>query len=200
MENLIYNNLSDTQSQYTSLISSLVSCVREGTSGKSKPNLRDNSSTNGSNNFRTNKVASWWTQECENLINSRREAYIKFKENSPRENFIEFIKIKAKTKIELRKAKKSYFEGFCSSLNKSSNMTFVWNKVRMMSKGFSKNENANEYNPAAKKEIEKAIEELCPPWVESPPPNFSDTIFNYLFELPFTMEEFETVLANAKPK
>lgn len=200
LEDLIYNNLGDIQVQYTSLISSITSCVRRETPGKSKPNFKDNPSTRDSRNSRNTKVASWWTQDCEKLIKTRKEAYDKFKENSSRDNFIKFIQIKAKTKIELRKAKKSHFEDFCCSLNKSSNMSFVWNRVKRMSKGFYKNENANEYNPAAKREVEKAIEELCPPWVELPPQNFSDTVFDDLFEAPFTIEEFETVLKNAKPK
>lgn len=93
-----------------------------------------------------------------------------------------------------------YFENFCSSLNKSSNMSFIWNKVRALSKGFAKNENANEYNPDAKKAVNKAIDDLCPPWVETHPPDFSSLDYDELFEQPFMIDEFETVLYNAKPK
>lgn len=196
MRDLIQNVYMDTQTRYTTFLSTIISCVRKETPGKGLDKNAINNSNNNKktpNNGDSIKVTSWWNDQCDRLIRLRRAAYLKFQQFSTRDNFITYIRIKAKVKIELRKAKKEYFKEFCCTLNRTTNLSYVWKKVKALANGLSRRENSNEYNEDAKNAVLHMIDDLCPPWVETCPPDLEDLPKDELFELPFSSEEFDSV-------
>lgn len=109
----------------------------------------------------------WWDIECQEAIDQRKKALQEFRENKNRHNFIKFKKCKAiATKIIEDKKKKS-FEAFSMSINKFSNITYVWNTIRAL-KNNEKLINWNRWvHKNREEEIKKEIENLAPPAVET---------------------------------
>lgn len=61
----------------------------------------------------------WWTDECSELIQERREMEKDFGKNPSRAKFKEYMDMRKKTKRELRKIKRRSFRAFCNSLSPS---------------------------------------------------------------------------------
>lgn len=60
---------------------------------------------------------------------------------------------------------------FCESLSRTSNLKYVWQKVRAMSNKFHRKETANSYNVEEAVCVESQINELNPPWCAERPPS-----------------------------
>lgn len=79
------------------------------------------------------------------------------------EDFIEYKKARAIARKTIKVNKKEDFRRFAASLNKNTNLKYVWKKIKVIKKGF----NAVDWNKWSTKdrkvEIEKEIEKLVPP-------------------------------------
>lgn len=67
----------------------------------------------------------WWDQECDEAIQSRREAVNRYTRDASMENYINARKVQAKTRKTLRLKKKEGFQKFCESLNRESPIKIV---------------------------------------------------------------------------
>ncbi|XP_050497457.1 uncharacterized protein LOC126878657 [Diabrotica virgifera virgifera] len=74
----------------------------------------------------------WWDEECSVLIKSKREAVKKFKQVPSLENFINFKKIRAHCKKELKSKKKKSFVVFCSTISPDTPISVMWRKISPM--------------------------------------------------------------------
>lgn len=70
----------------------------------------------------------------------------------------------------------------------------MWRKVKGIANSYNKPENSHEFNAEAEKAVLNAVEELCPPWSEAPPPDLSNVALVELFEMPFDISELEAVI------
>lgn len=83
----------------------------------------------------------WWDQECFSWILERKKVISKFNNSPSLDNFIKVKRIIDLTKRKLRNKKKEKFIGFCHTLNRNSNISYVWNKFKKFtnnSKNFTK--------------------------------------------------------------
>lgn len=74
---------------------------------------------------------SWWDKECEEVINNRKKCLIRLKKNKDTHSYIEYNKARAIARKIMNKKKRDNFFSFCSSINKSSDIKYVWNKMRI---------------------------------------------------------------------
>lgn len=116
------------------------------------------------------------------------------------ENVSNYDTIASKVKKELRTIKREYFLKFCNSLNKNISMSYVWNKVKAISNSYYRKEDSHVYKEKNRVAVFDAINDLCSPWSEVPPPDFSCLPVVELFEMPFDVSELDAVLHGAKVK
>ena len=62
-------------------------------------------------------------------VNKRKEAIKKFEQNPNIHQYISAKRIIAQTRRELRCKKRNKFIAFCETLNRESNVSYVWTKV-----------------------------------------------------------------------
>lgn len=82
----------------------------------------------------------WWDNECTLMLRQRRSALQYFKDLPNMDNYIKAKRAIAQSKRFFKQRKKEKFIKFCGSLNRNSNLTYVWNKVKKFS-GISLNNN-----------------------------------------------------------
>lgn len=201
---MIQEQALDLQSKYTTYMATIVDCVRDGTPGKGKvtsPLISGSSqSANSRNKSIKAKTAAWWNEECDQLIQQRKEAYLNFRVTPNSDNLRSYCKSLVLTKKRLRQLKKDHFLEFCSSLNKHTSMSFIWNKVRALNNSYTRNLKSNEYSEKSMNSIKSSIDELCPPWSEVPKPDFSNAARVDLFESSFSMEELNWAINKGRTK
>lgn len=196
LENLIKDPMIDTQVKYSTFMATIVDCVVNGTPGRRSADK----SLNIIIDNKQRKLCPWWNEQCERLIRLRKAAYLKFKFKPSSENLTNYTNLASQTKKELRHYKKTYFQNFCNTLNRNSSMKYIWNKVKAISNSYNRKEDSNAYNEKSKSAVRDAIDDLCPPWAELAPPDFSGLPLIDLFEMPFDVTELNAVLHNAKSK
>lgn len=128
----------DCQSRYTSLMALVENCVKMSTPSRNK---------NPYNTSRTDfrKSSMWWDEECEKAIRIRKAAFLKFKYISSQVNYEKYKQTDDDVRALFRRKKKSSFIDFCDSLNRTSNMRLVWQKIRAMSNKYHREEMSNVY-------------------------------------------------------
>lgn len=114
------------------------------------------------NSFR---CSPWWDDECKNVIDSKRTAFNNFKVAPTLENFITCKRATAIAKRTLKQKKKQSWISFCLSINKNTNLTDVWQRVKLLNKNKTtqhKNQLSNEllYNFMATLTPPSCTEEL----------------------------------------
>lgn len=85
------------------------------------------------------KNAPWWDAECTQLICQRKMALDRYKQSPSIENFLNAKKASALTRRQLCLKKKNSFREFCHSLNRSSHISLVWDKIKRFRYGFKPN-------------------------------------------------------------
>jgi len=135
-------------------------------------------------------------------MESRFKALKLFKENKSRENFLNYKKEVARTRIGLKKIKKENFRSFCENLRKNSDPSYVWRKIKAFKNSFSYAEIFNKYNKDTINAVYKQIEDLFPPGNSFPSPKFStyNPTFEATLDVPFSFEELEMALRYVKIK
>lgn len=136
-EKLVRDNSIDTQTKYSSFMTTIESYIRNHTPCKK---------IDPHNGVKL-KSNPWWNEECDKLVRPRRAAYLKFKFCHTMELFLKYKQAHEKAKGFFRKRKKESFLEFCSSLSQSSNIGYVWHKIRAMGNKYHRKETANSYKP-----------------------------------------------------
>lgn len=193
--------------KYSRLTAIISKCITDAAPVERSRELESRFNRRGNNTFKSNNIPSiWWNSDCEKAVRLRKAAFLKFKFCSSYENFIEYKKNDARTKIVLRTVKKDHFLEFCSSLDLSANSSCVWAKIKKMSKNYHREEMSNVFNAEAVVAIRKAINLLCPDWVPTGPLNLIEAnatlSFNASWGLdePFSYVEFSAALQGTKNK
>lgn len=81
---------------------------------------------------RKDKVVPWWNSECSNAIKSRNKAFRKLKRTLIPEAIQEYQKERAKARRIIKQAKKRYWQGYCSSIGKETELGEVWGRLKKM--------------------------------------------------------------------
>lgn len=72
----------------------------------------------------------WWDQECSSIVKERRKAISNFRSSPNLQNFIQAKRQIALSKKQLNRKKKDSFKEFCGTLNRNTNITYIWNKIK----------------------------------------------------------------------
>ncbi len=72
----------------------------------------------------------FWNDECQNAVKDRNAVKKKASKKFDLNIFVEYKKKRAMATKILKKAKRSYWHNFCSSLNKHSKLSKVWKIIK----------------------------------------------------------------------
>ena len=75
----------------------------------------------------------WWNSACDRAVRRKKAAYLKMKRSFSIADIIRFKKLKSECRRTILAAKRECWEGFCSSLNRQSNISKVRSVVRSLS-------------------------------------------------------------------
>ena len=87
-------------------------------------------------NYYTTISNPWWDSDCSSMIEKRKRALSEFRLSPSLENYILAKKQIAQSKRFFRDKRKLKFKQFCLSLNRDSDLSYVWSKIRAF-KGFN---------------------------------------------------------------
>lgn len=151
------NDELDIQVRYSSFMAIIERCVKEHTPTKKNPTATDRDA------LYQHKSSPWWNDECERLARLRKAALQRYKFCQSRTNFIKYRQANAVAKKTFRLIKRDYFLKFCNALGRTSNMKYVWHKVRAMNNSFHRKETPNAYTEETALIVNDLIAELSPP-------------------------------------
>lgn len=80
---------------------------------------------------RKRNPVEWWDDECEKAIKSRRTAQREYAKRRMMECRIEFKKTIAEARKIIKREKKENFKNFAGTLNKYTNLSYVWEKMKI---------------------------------------------------------------------
>lgn len=140
----------------------------------------------------------WWDKECNDTIGNRKNRLRAFKISGSMEDFIKYKEARAQARKLLNKKKRENFIKFIESINKFSNMTYVWKKMRIL-KNASKTLEWNKWQyKDRKEEVLKTVLQLSPPWVEEKRIKVTETSVNDELNKAITIEETKRAIYNIK--
>lgn len=143
----------------------------------------------------------WWDEECEKTIEERKEALKKYYKDMIMKNFIEYKRLRAVARKVVRRKKRKNFIKFTGSLNKNSNLSYVWKKMKIIKNSFNVVDWKKWQGEDREKVIRKEIDKIAPPWVEIEElDNNMYTAEESSFNKEFLMSELENALRRAKTK
>lgn len=93
------------------------------------------SKSNNKDMRNTNSV-SWWDQE-RTCNTGKKKTTQKFKITKRMEDYIEYKRLRAQARKIIKQKKKEDLHKFAASLNKKVNIKYVWNKMKVLKKGWS---------------------------------------------------------------
>lgn len=100
-------------------------------------------------------------------MEERKEKLKEYIKEQSMNNYIEYKRTRATARKIIKQKKKENFIDFVSSLNKNSNIKYVWNKMRVIKNGF-KTVEWNKWQIVDRDTtIEKEIDKIAPAWVET---------------------------------
>lgn len=80
---------------------------------------------------------TWWDADCHQVTEERKKKHKEWIKNPTLENHIEYKRVNAIARKTIRRKKKESFISFVSSLNRKSNIKYVWNKMRTIKNSFN---------------------------------------------------------------
>nr|CAH7712778.1 unnamed protein product [Callosobruchus chinensis] len=83
------------------------------------------------NNVQIKRGKPWWTPECSEAINRRRDSFKIYQENPNLTNLLNFKRLDAKAKKVTKKTKRDSWHSYCSSLNSNIPLKKVWQQVNL---------------------------------------------------------------------
>lgn len=166
------------QYRYRIIVEIMKNAVKEAT--KKKENKIKNEGINGKESNKRNEElerkskrktniknpVSWWDEECRAVIEERKTKLTKYQETLDHTDFIEYKKARAIARKTIKQKKKEDFKRFATSFNKTTNLKYVWQKMKVLKKGFNTIDWNKWNNKDRKEEIEKEIDKIAPPWVK----------------------------------
>ena len=146
--------------------------------------------------------APWWDDSCNDLVAKRKTSLKNFLTSSSMQNFIEYKKINAFTKRELKKIKRKKFMAFTESLNRNSPQSYVWETVKKFKSRFSPRTCIQSENTHVQAHVFKFIDSVCPqsccpPFSITYPPSYSPV--RSLMD-PLSFPELKTAISSTKCK
>lgn len=107
----------------------------------------------------------WWNKKCQDIVNKRKDTFIKYKLNPNSANLLEYKSIDALAKKTLKETKREKWRKYCMSLNKNTPIGKVWNSVNK----FKNRRQGNRSNICLTDPwIEQFQDRLAPPYIVSP--------------------------------
>ncbi|XP_026831112.1 uncharacterized protein LOC113563584 [Ooceraea biroi] len=154
-EKVILDSSLDTQTKFATVLSLLRDCVQSHTPPPRRrgPGARTNTRAN-----------TWWDDECEKLLRLRRAAFLKYKQCSSFDNFISYKRANEIAKGTFRRKKRQSFLTSYESFNRTTNLRYVWQKVKTLNGSLNRKESTNSYSSASEVVVQRQIEDLYPPW------------------------------------
>lgn len=189
---VIQNNLIDTQTKYATFLAIITNCITEA-----NPNItqcRPGKKNIANPHKGRLNPAPWWNNKCEKLIRVRKAARLQYKCNANRDNFRKLVITEHNTKTKLTEIKKESFKTFCDTLNKYTNPSYIWKKLKNFKNRWNTSSTANEYSEEIINNVNIAIEQLCPAWVPLAKPDFYNEIGDPFLDQPFLLEELEVAI------
>ncbi|KAJ8965108.1 hypothetical protein NQ314_004332 [Rhamnusium bicolor] len=134
------------------------------------------------------KKAIWWDNECDLMVEKRKEILRKYKLQSTEINYIECKKIMAQAKRLFKIKAAEQWKHYCNSLNKSTPLNKIWNKVKSLK------------NIKIKKTFitdaiaEDILNHLTPPLAEQQYEIIDNYDSNHFLTKKFSLEELNTAI------
>lgn len=114
------------------LLSDTILKAAEEASGKINKNKPHNNKKTNLNK-RKNPV-EWWGEDCKEVVKVRKDKLNKFKESMDIQDYIEFKKARAIATKTINQKKRDNFKKFIESINRYTNISYVWKKIRVLKK------------------------------------------------------------------
>lgn len=163
-----------TESRYETITKSMIEAVEFATYGERKIKEKKQNNREDTRNERSEKKkmkrsinkknpVEWWDKECEKAIEDRKEALKKFYKDVVMEKFIEYKRLRAVARKIIRQKKRENFKEFVSGLNKSSNLSYVWKKMKVIKNSFNVIDWKKWQGKDREKIVRKEIDKIAPP-------------------------------------
>lgn len=141
--------------------------INESTGGTTKQERIKETENKKERRINLRNPVTWWDEECRIVIEDRKRKLKRYQETLSLTDFIEYKKARAIARKTVKFKKKEDFKRFAASLNKNTNLKYVWQKMKVVKKGF----NTIDWNKWNKKnreeEILKEIDKIAPAWVKN---------------------------------
>uniref|UniRef100_A0ABD2XMY4 Reverse transcriptase domain-containing protein n=1 Tax=Trichogramma kaykai TaxID=54128 RepID=A0ABD2XMY4_9HYME len=104
----------------------------------------------------------WWSEECDRVIRLRKAKLASLKYKCDLQKYIDYKKICAITRRTLKAEKKNSFIKFCSSINRNTNISSVWSKIKMFKNGCNRPQ-STDGNTKLHDKAKETLDDLCTP-------------------------------------
>nr|CAH7736489.1 unnamed protein product [Callosobruchus chinensis] len=138
------------------------------------------------NNVQIKRGKPWWTPECSEAINRRRDSFKIYQENPNLTNLLNFKRLDAKAKKVTKKTKRDSWHSYCSSLNSNIPLKKVWQQVNLY-----KNRRKDNYHfiDASAGWVEQFHYKLTPCYLTTEPTDIPRSENDHELLLPFILQE-----------
>lgn len=108
---------------------------------------------------------SWWDEECRTMVEERVKKLKNYQKSLSLQDFIEYKRARAIARKTIKNKKKEDFKIFAISLNKNTNLKYVWHKMKVLKKSFITIDWNKWKNKNRKERIKKEIDKIALSWV-----------------------------------
>ncbi|KAL7304799.1 hypothetical protein TKK_0003023 [Trichogramma kaykai] len=148
---------------------------------------------------RHNNPVPWWDAECDRAKRVRQAAFKKYNCSLELQDFIAYKKRCAELRRMLRRKKRNSFIEFAESLNFRTSPAYVWKKCKIFKNKCINVDKSKQYSNTKRLLLrQRAVEKLCPLWVETDPASLPTCEPNEFLEDRFSFTEFNTALEEKK--
>ena len=124
----------------------------------------------------------------------------KFKETGTWEDFINYKKAESKARVTIKKEKKKSFVNFCEKLNRFTNPTYIWEKVKCFKNRWTQITQRRTDAKTRKIPIDNNIDTLCAPWAKTEKPHLETDNQDEFLDRPYSLIELKCAIAKSKEK
>ncbi|KAL7292685.1 hypothetical protein TKK_0013809 [Trichogramma kaykai] len=150
---------------------------------------------------RHNNPVPWWDAECDRAKRLRQAAFKKYNFSLELQDLISYKKRCAELRRMLRRKKRKSFIEFAESLNFRMSPTYVWKKCKIFKNKWINVDKSKQYNNTNRLLLrQRAVEKLCPPWVEIDPASLPTCEPNEFLDDRFSFTEFNIALEEKKDR
>lgn len=141
--------------------------------------------------------AIWWTPECSEKIEERRNAARAYRNEISNRSYENYLTVCKTVKKFVDKAKTKSSRSFCESLGPNTPINLIWRPIKAFRRRFDSPDSVSSTSPEDP-EVQKAFLKIAPPFV-SEEENFVDNLaVESLFEAPISLKELENSIAKAR--